>query len=339
MNDLISAMSHDMGINYYTGESDESFIYRVCYSALGQWWLKSAENISEGIVGTTKNNQTIVVNELLQRFIELFPEITERYKDTNNQQWSFSAHIRKLYEQTGYLLTNEKNYNILANHGRTIETGNSSLFFGLPIKRYTVNGLGVFVLEKYYPSLTKEFLIRDELTIEEYFRSKYDFINFNDRDIGIDELQFFNPLSTNIPTRSWISEMVTDYSIARKTEIGPFYRVIRESDGHLLYSEETIEPQNDTLTSYEYRRLYFALRMHYGNPIKASVVKLDDEYSKIRIGGQLPNREYYYLLLMSWPYRNSFDKVNFLIRNEFVPTVTEVLGNIGIEFKGGCLNV
>jgi hypothetical protein len=339
MNEFLTAMSTDMGIDRYQSESENSFIFRLCYSALGQWCLRITQNLSDGIVGTTKHNQTIVLNELLQRYSELFPSVANRFINTNNQQVDFSVHIRRVYEETGYLLTDNNNRNQLANFGRSIIIGNTSLFFGVPNKTFTVNGLGVFSTPTSYKFTSREFLIRDTLTYEAYFQSRFDIIDFYERDIYIDELEFFNPLSNNIPSLSWSKKMETDCSVARKSEIGPFYRVMRESDNPLLFAEELIEPQNDSLISYEYRRLYYALKAHYGNPLNAKVVTKDNKYSEIKINGYLPNREYYYLLLLSWPVNHAFDKVNFLVKNCFVPEVTATLKNIGIDVKGGNANV
>lgn len=333
MNQFLSAMSTDMGIGPYRGESDDSFIFRLCYSALGQWCLRTAQNSLDGIVGTTKHNQTIVLNELLQRYNELFPGITTMFIDKSNQI-SLPVHIRRVYEETGYLLTNKENKNKLVDFGRTIRVGNSSLFFGVPNIAYTVNGLGAFSSPTSYKSSVREFLIRDELTCEEYFRSQFDVIDFYEKDINVDELEFFNPLSNNVPSLSWSKKIKTDCSIARKGERGSFYRVMRESENSFLFADEPVEPQSDRLISYEFRRLYFALKAHYNNPLKAMVIKQDAEYSKIKIGGYLPNREYYYLLLLSWPVNNAFDKTNFLLKNDFVPAVTDILNGIGIEVKG-----
>ncbi|MGC7871814.1 hypothetical protein ACPUYX_09835 [Desulfosporosinus sp. SYSU MS00001] len=333
MNHFLSAMSMDMGIGRYQGESDDSFIFRLCYSALGQWCLRTAQSSLDGIVGTTKHNQTIVLNELLQRYNELFPGIAAMFIDKSNQI-SLPVHMRRVYEQTGYLLTDKENRSQLVNFGRSIQVGNSSLFFGVPNTAYTVNGLGVFSIPTSYKSSVREFLIRDELTCEEYFQSRYDVLDFYEKDINVDEMEFFNPLSDNVPSLSWSKKIETDCSVARKSELGPFYRVMRESDTSLLFADEPVEPQNDSLISYEFRRLYFALKAHYHNPLKAKVIKQDAEYSKIKIGGYLPNREYYYLLLLSWPVNNAFDKVSFLLKNDFVPVVNDVLNSIGIEVKG-----
>lgn len=245
MNEFLTAMSSDMSINRYKGESDDSFIYRLCYSTLGQWCLQIAQNSSAGITGTTKHNQTIVINELLQRYAELFPGIADRFVDTDNSQMNFSVHVRRVYEETGYLLTDKSNRNRLANFGRNIRVGNTSLFVGVPNKAHAVNGLGVFTSPTTPSSSTREFLIRDGLTCEEYFQSKYDLIDFYERDITIDELQFFNPLSIRVPSQSWSAKMTTNCSAARKSEAGPFYRVIRESEKSLLFADEIVEPQSD----------------------------------------------------------------------------------------------
>ncbi|HVI41686.1 MAG TPA: hypothetical protein VM577_13620 [Anaerovoracaceae bacterium] len=338
MNELLTAMSRDMGIDRYRNESEDSFIYRLCYSALGQWCLRTAQNSSDGIIGTTKNNQTIVLNELMLRYSELFPSVANRYIDISNQQMSVSVHVRRVYEETGYLLTDDNNRNRLANFGRSITISNAALFFGIPNTTYSVTGLGALTNPTAYNISAKEFLIRDDLTWEEYFQSQFDIIDFYDRDISLDELEFFNPLSNNVPSQSWGRQMETDCSVARKSGLGPFYRVMRAADASLQFADEIVEPQSDSYTSYEFRRLYFALKAHYNKPLKATIIKQDAKYSKIRIGGHLPNREYYYLLLLSWPVNSAFDKVNFLLRNDFIPEVTAALTNIGIEVIGGITN-
>lgn len=338
INDLLVAMSTDMGISRFHGETEDSFVYRICYSALGQWCLRMAQNSSGDVTGTTKQNQTIVLNDLLARFSELFPSISDRFIDINNQQMSFSVQIRRVYEETGYLLTDDNNRNRIANYGRSISIGNKALFFGIPNTAYAVNGLGMFTKPTTYKVSAKEFLIRDDLTPEEYFQTRFDIIDFYDRDINIDELEFFNPLLYTVPSLSWEKKIVTDCTLARKTKIGPFYRVMRMADT-LQFADETVTQEGDSLISYEYRRLFFALKAYYKNPLKLTITKQDEEYSIIRVGGHLPNREYYYLLLLSWPVNNAFDKVNFLIRNEFLPEATSILKNIGIEIKGGFSSV
>lgn len=334
MDELLKTMSIDMNIPRFQSETEESFIYRLCYSALGQWCLNVGRNKDGTNVGTSKHNQTIVLNELLARYAELFPSIAERFVDPSNQQSNISVFIRRAYEETGYLLTDEGNHNKLANYGRSIKIGNQSLLFGLPQEIYAVNGLGVFSSPTAYGVTIKDFLIRDSLTCEEYFQARFDPIDFYERDIDINELEFFNSLANSVPSQSWNKNLETDCSVARKFETGPFYRVMRTPSG-IRFADEPVEAQTDSFTSYEYRRLYFAMKSYYGNPLSVWITKLDEEYSRIRVGGHLPNREYYFLLLLSWPERSAFDKVNFIIRTSLLEEVLAVLKNIGLEIKGG----
>ena len=338
MNDLLCAMSNDMNIPRYQNESDESFIYRLCYSALGQLCLSTAANSTRSAVGTTKHNQTIVLSDLLSRYRELFPQIAERFVDSSNQQTSFSVSVRRVYEETGYLLTDSANHNRIANYGRTVRIGDKFLFFGFSRKTHEVNGFGTFANPTDYLISVKDFLIRDSLSSEAYFKIRFDPIDFYERDIDLSELEFFNPKSNNVPSMSWTKKPETDCTIARKTKAGPFYRVMKIND-EIQFSDDPIEQQNDGFTSYEYRRLSFALKSHYSNPLKATITKLDELYSKISIGGHLPNREYYLLLLLSWPEQDAFDKVNFIIRNDLLVDATTALADIGIEIKGGRPNV
>ncbi len=330
--ELLTTMSNDMNIQKYRNETNESFVFRLCYSALGQWCLSTATNIIGETVGTTKHNQTIVLNELVSRFTEMFPNIADRFIDTNNQQTNFSVSIRRVYEETGYLLTDSDNHNRIANYGRSIQIGNKYLFFGIPDIIYEVNGLGIFAKPTDYVVDLKDFLIRDSLSSEAFFKTRFDPIDFYERDIDLSDLEFFNPKSNNVPSKSWSRKQETNCTIARKTDTGPFYRIMKIVD-ETLFADDPVEQQNEGFTSYEYRRLNFALKVHYGNPLKATVTKLDELYSKIRLGGQLPNREYYLMLLLSWPEHNAFDKVNFIIRNDLLFVVTDVLTNIGIEIK------
>jgi len=332
MNDLLRAMSTDMNIPRYQHESDDSFIYRLCYSALGQWCLSTAQNIDEKEIGTTKHNQTSVLNKLLDTYIELFAGISERFTDANNQHNKIAIFIRRVYEETGYLLTRTDNRNKLANFGRSIKIGHQALFFGLPQGKNTINGLGVFSSPTEYLITANEFLIRDNLTCEEYFNVCFDPIDFYERDIDIRELEFFNPLLNAAPSMSWRKELETDFSVARRIETGTFCRVMKINDD-ILFADERVEAQHDGFVSYEYRRLYFALKKYYNNSLKAWVSMLDNKYSKIRLGGQLPNREYYLLLLLAWPERTAFDKTNFIIRNDLLDEVFTMFKNIGIEIR------
>ena len=90
MNELIRSMSSDMKIIPYEGETQESCVYRIIYSALGRWCLESAR--AEG--GISKHGQTILLNDLTEKYCELFPAIKEMLFQEN--ETPLSVFIRHL---------------------------------------------------------------------------------------------------------------------------------------------------------------------------------------------------------------------------------------------------
>ena len=79
MNNLLEAMASDMNIRQYWKETEDSFQYRIILSALGQWCLRSASSPDYSI---TKHSQTILLNELLETYLDLFPKIKPMFEDS-----------------------------------------------------------------------------------------------------------------------------------------------------------------------------------------------------------------------------------------------------------------
>lgn len=327
MNELIKSMALDMDITPYQGETDSSYYYRVIYSALGRWCLETAR----GNGGISKHAQSIILNNLTEKFIAIFPEVDKML--LQEEQVPISVFIRRVYEETGYLITDQNNHNNLTHYQRGLKIGSQQLLFGVN-ENMRSEGLGIFSENSLYFTSWREFLIRDSLDYEEYLSSAFNLTLFSPRDIGKENLLYFNPKTNDAPSSSWINTMNTDKTIARNKSNGSYYRVMRYED-ELLYYEEAPSVDADGLTGFEYRRLYNALKKHYGFPLKAQVRKLDAIYSKIILSGYLPNREYYLMLLCSWPCRMYCNKREFIIKKEYLSFVQEVFDNIGIEIIGG----
>lgn len=334
MNELIDIMSDDMNIHPYTNEPAEYFGYRVIYSALGLWCLTSALSEKEGKRGISKNAQSILLHDLSKKYVELCP-MAKRFIFAS-RNIDIAIFIRNIYEQTGYLLTLDNNYNVLNNSGETIKVSETDyLYFGLPATYYIVNGLGIHCRNGRHEVKLNDFLIRDSLTPEEYIKVKYDECDFNERDIDVAELEFFNPFYYGNISNSWHGYMKSNMTMARKSKMGPYYKTIRKEDGTLLFADDSSEDELDALTGAEFRRIYIALRYHYDNPMQLLICPIDEAYSYIRILGQLPNREYFYLLMNAWPRYGFFDRNHFIIRNELTIQTAEVLGAIGFTARKG----
>lgn len=337
MNELINMMARDMNIRPYINESADSFEYRVIYSALGLWCLKSALSEKENKKGISKKAQSVLLHNLSKKYIELCPAAKHFvFASRSSLNTDIAVFIRNIYEQTGYLLTLDNNYNVLNNSGESVRFSDIDyLYLGLPTTGYIINGLGVHCRNGEHEVKLNDFLIRDGLTPEEYLKVNYDECDFDERDIDVEELEFFNPFYYGNVSNSWYGRMKSNMTMARKSTLGPYYRVIRKENGTLLYADDNSTDELDTLTGAEFRRLYVALKQHYDNPMQLLICPIDEEYSYIRILGQLPNREYFYLLMNAWPRYSFSDRNNFIIRNKLTVQTAEVLGTIGFTARNG----
>ena len=335
MQELLGVMSSDMNISEYYGEPMDNFAYRVIYSALGLWCLKVAQRSKSGGNGVSKNAQTLVIHDLLEKYIGLYPEIERFFSARKNTD--VAIFIRTVYEQTGYLMSTEGNHCVLAMSEREIcLSTNKYLFFGIPDGNLSMNGFGVFTdFENENVESLQDFLIRDNLSTDEYVEANYDICDFEPREIDESTLEFFDPKMRTSPSKAWQNYMEVDLTMARQGLSGPYFRIMRDSEGQLLFADEFEGDKGGSFTGYEYRRLYMALNDYYGSPMLAYLCPIDEIYSHIRFLGHLPNREYYLMLLCGWPKYSIEDKTNFIIKNEMLPALLPILKNIGVNVKRG----
>ena len=333
MNKLLNIIANDLSIVQYFRESDNDLTYRVCYSALALWMLKLTSSRENGVVGISKQTQSLKIEELLLQYQEYFKLNPSFFAHDKNKEHTLSRHIRRVYEETGYLFSDENNHSVAANYGRTICATDGNLFFGNPESGYWMNGLGIYSPTAVNDVDLFEAMLRDTLTIDEYITVKYNPLDFEERDLDVHELKFFDPTRPKPPSSSWHTEQITDKSIARNNN-WVMYRTLIDETHQILFKEEPPDSDKGRLTSFEIRRLYCALKAKYGAPIIAWFNRLDDLYSQIRISAQLPNREYYFMLLFAWPEQNAFNRTKFICKNNILPTVARMLCNIGIEIRG-----
>lgn len=333
VNELFNIMADDMGLISYKNEPSECYAYRIIYSALGFWCLKSALSQKEGIKGISKHSQSILLHNLSEKYIQLFP-LTSKYLLESKED--IAVFIRNLYEQTGYLITLKNNFNVLNNNAATIKSADGkNLYLGIPREKCDMSGLGIYCRYPGNEVSLQDFLIRDTLSPDEYVLINYNDCDFEERDIDPEELDFFDPVYGRAISQSWSRHMTSRFSIARKGFSGPYYRVILDKNENLLYKDEN---NIDDLTAFagaEFRRLYIALRHYYSNPMQLIICPIDDSYSHLKLLGQLPNREYYYLLLNGWPKNGISDRTNFIVRNERIMQIKEVLENLGFAIRNG----
>ncbi len=334
MNSLIETMAMNMNIQPYINETQTSFEYRVIYSALGLWCLKSALSEKEDVRGISKSAQSVILHNLIEKYVGLFPETSSLLLSSKSAD--IAVFIRNIYEQTGYLITQDNNSNILNKSGETVQlTHDEYLYLGLPTADYAVEGLGIHTRRKGVEIILEDFLIRDKLTPEEYVEVNFDECDFDMYDIALEKLEFFDPCYYGNAANTWHRDMNTDITIARKSPMGPYYRVIKKAYDRYIFAEGKNMDNRETLTGKEFRRLYVALKKYYDNPMQILICPIDELYSQLYILGQIPNREYYYLLMNAWPQRSFLDRNKFIVSNKLTTKLTEVLEAIGFVVRNG----
>lgn len=335
MIEIFEIIRNDLKIPKYYNESTQSYISRFVYSALGSWCLISGKKTINNKNGISKAGQTRLVNSILERLMLIEPCIKDYfYLDEEKNKNNFSVFLRNIYEETGYFLTDEDNYNIL-NEGNEFITlsDNKNLFFGVPNRSFIMNGLGVNIsgtLNEYTEENKKEFLIRDDLTPNEFIDVNYNECNFVKKEISRNDLEFFNPnINFNIH-KSWSNNIHSNKTIARTIETNEYFKVIRDKSGEILFSESLHNNHTrEEMSGLEYNRVYLALRKYYNNPPIVKIKRIDDNYSELSLFCSIPNREYFYLLLNGWPKNRFNERYNFIIRNYSIDSCSELLKNIG----------
>ena len=334
MERLFEVMAGDMGITPYKGESKDSYIYRIVFSALGVWCLTNARSEIQDMKGISKNAQTILLHNLVEEYIKLYPSLRRFLR---SEKKDLAVFIRNLYEQTGYLLISENNYNVLNKGSKAVRVSDIEyLYLGLPSGRISVNGLGIHCCYFDKEISIQEFLIRDSLTPKEYIAVNYNLCDFESRDIDLSELEFFDTKAPKPVSKSWQARVLGEFTIARKGYLGPYYKVLVRDNTEVFFSDENKNIDgSDSLTGAEFRRLYIALRSYYNQPMEPLVCPIDNEYTHIKINGQMPNREYFYFLLNGWPKGFATDRYNFIMRNELVPQSISILEHLGFKRRNG----
>lgn len=334
MKQLFEIMAEDMGITPYQGESEPSYIYRVLLSALGLWCLTYARTQTKDINGVSKNAHSLLLHHLIDEYVSIYPSIRSFFEKT---RLDIAVFIRNLYEQTGYFLLLNNNYNMLNSEEQSIYISDTNyLYLGVPSEEFSVNGLGIHCKHPYNEYSIQDFLIRDSLTPIEYIKESYNLCDFEERDINPLELEFFDTQTPVSLAKSWKKSISSKFSVARKDVYGPYYKIIVGHNKKIFYCEDLNTGDDSTsITGAEFRRLYIALRNYYNKPMVALKCPIDDEYTHIKINGQMPNREYFYFLLNGWPKNFITDRYNFIMRNEMVPQSLLILEQLGFKIKNG----
>lgn len=333
MNSLLEAISNDLGIIPYYNEKIEQYVNRIIYSSISLWILTLSYSTSDNSRGISKSLQTVIARDTLSKYLN-YGGVDQSYfiLEGNRQRDSFVTHIRNIYEETGYLLADSNSYSVLLNSGNSVPVDDFFLYFGLPKEIDYMFGMGIYVKNAKKRDDIFKMMLRDHCSPEEYLNTKYNILDFTQRAIDLDDFTFFNPKLPRNPSSSWEQKMATDETVVGNQATRTYFRVINY-EGTMFYAEESFGRNTDRLTGNETRRLFIALKHKYGYPVKAWINRIDDNYYRLKLSSHLPNREYYFLLLLSWPVKSAYDRNEFIIPKKTLSIIESILGNIGIDVR------
>ena len=323
---MIETMQKDMSIEPYDGEIDSSFIGRLLYSSLGLWSLVLSS--SDG--GITKVAQTKILENVIAKYLNRYPNAMKYFVKDENDLKEIIHHIRYTYEAMGYLLP-EKEREYLTDINRAVKVGTSSyLSYKFNPNQITMNGLGIYCGKKENLLSVNELLIRDSLSYTEYVDKFFD-ITEGDYiyNIEVDNLLFFNPRSEHSLSKSWENRSNTPLTIAYD-KVNKIYYAVIDNQNEKIYAKLSNYDAGNELTDYEYRRVYFALKSYYNNPVIYTLEELDSKHCLLKINSHLPNREYYFLLMSAWPDGSAYNKTSYIVKKDFIEIISKLLGNMGI---------
>lgn len=340
---LLNEISNYFDLWRYADESEESFVNRLLYSAVGEILLvstlkKSPQNLIEGV---SKTYITLRNSKYLESLWMAFPSFKNYFGDTGASD--VIKNIRLYYELAGVLRPSD--------YGEFVELApplfskiEPNLTYSrnnLGSNQRTASGLGFYEKmgsQKYkYVSMAKLFDL-NEIDANEWTRKyirKLNWQNAGQLDLNAG-VQFFNPNLNKSLSSCWINEYPKNVEVTLYKKNDFDYGFAKKNDGKVLgaYIPSfyiTASNPSDNMLGGEVRRFMYGLKSMHGNKAKALIEKRQ-KYINIKLFSKLPIRETMVMKMCAWPVGNYDNEFEYLIPNELVNVYKQVLGNLSINF-------
>jgi hypothetical protein len=335
-------IAKDMKISRFPNETENDFIGRVIYSALSEWIKASTFDRKiddqEGVtdVGCTKHHITRKCGDILEGFLEVYPQIKSYFFSIEEKEQKPIQEIQKRLLLGGVLVSGENNTVQLSQEKSGFisdtlffERGN---FFKMGKQ---VSGLGCYTntISQNIPISQFEdlFFIPPE-NAEETFHSFYQLMEskFETFSTVPEYWNFFDFSSKRSFYNSWVGHFNEEGKITvYKNSNNPL------DSGLAKHSNEELSiakfPSHIAETK-EIRRIMYGLRAIENNPCQAKLTLKGDSVS-LEFYTSLPQREQTLLYMIAWPVRNMYDRTQYIAQIEFLPTIKKMLNNLNVNFK------
>ena len=350
LNELIADISVDLGIFSSLEESQELYLSRLIYSALGEWVKTAACDIVHGVAeisdeelstGASKHHITKKIKGILDAYISNFPEIKDWFFPDENAQ---PAHeIRNRLISSGQLVSDKENRLQFPPEKCCKIADDFYLLRGYyGDKEIWSVGLGVYVADKEnIPEVSfSEFFNLTEKPANEFLLDYVQSISSRFKPVTVSPgtREYFNPYSFTTLSKSWESTPNLKLAVTVYRDNQSDYGFIRQNDGKL----ESCPIPSAYIKLHDIRRFLYGLRYMSGNPLRVRIkegdYRLDEDGEekfvyRFRFPSHLPQKEMTALYSLGWPVRNINDKTEFLIPESSLHQVKYICQSLCMEIK------
>lgn len=335
--EITAALSRDLSITKYAGESDKDYLSRLTYTALGLWarFLASCPDSSGKSAGNiSKSAHHRKLAEYLQRFLLIYEDIEEYYQDDDPV-----ACIRN--PLLGAMDLNEIGFDsrlsvgeyraLSVDHSHAIAIGISQV----PPASCS-SGLS-FLAPTTVDILTEDFLAHWDIP-ESSAESVLDEILKNAKwepTSTLKDCEFFDANRQGILSSCWAQFVNLSKGpcvVRKKLAYGrPEYFLVKREEDTIFTASFSEFSQNEPIR--ETQRILYAMKAR-GRSKAIVNVDIYQQYSIWRFWSKLPPQEERLLRYIGWPKNNITNRTSeFVIRNEFNNIVSLIASNLGIVKK------
>lgn len=339
---LFRDMSNYLNIQRYDDESEESFINRLLYSAVGETLLVSTlkKNSMQPMKGVSKTYISLKNSKYLESLWMISPSFRGYFGDSSSSE--VIKKIRLNFELAGVLKPSD--------FGEFVELApilfskiGPEFYFSrnnLSSKQRRASGLGFYEkvesIHQKYVSISKLFDL-NEMNAHEWTKKYIQKLNWqNAGKLNLDTgIQFFNPKLNKSLSNCWSNEFPKNVGITlyKKNDFDYGFAKMLDDKAIGIYIPTffiNISNPSNNMLGGDVRRFMYGLKSIHDNKSNA-LLETRENYTKIKFFNKLPVRETMLMRMCGWPVKNYDNEFEYLIPNELVSVCKQVVENLSIR--------
>jgi len=333
--EIISKLSRDFNISKYSAESDNGFISRISYSALGVWarFLASYNDDSSKEIGNIfKSTHHRKLVGVLRNYEDLFEEISEFYNTEDP-----IALLRSSLLASGDLIEIgfDSRISIALQTALYIDEGiiAETSFQQFPEKA-VASGLAALKLTPQSTDTVRTLLAGfgvPEISAKSALVARIKDASW-EQIVSLEDYEYFDSNRKGVLSSCWIQfYALTDVPclVRRKTSFGPYEYSMAKREPTGIYLSRFTEFEQSDLVRVPQRMMY-GFKSSSRNRCTANV-DVYKNYSVWHFWSKLPPQEEHLLRYIGWPVGNIENRANeYVVRNELNELLRQVADNLGL---------